>query len=103
MSNRVPMNLKQVYAPTADKDEKAIEEYYSNLKIILQTTKKCEVTIIMTSGQLKHKSLTTCGRTMCGEYGVGKRNERADRLIEFCQNKDSIITTTIFMLSRRIL
>ena len=36
-----------------------------------------------------------------GGYGMGIRNERGDRLIEFCQNNNFVIANTLFKLPKR--
>jgi hypothetical protein len=36
-----------------------------------------------------------------GKYGLGNRNDRGDRLIQFCQSEDFVITNTFFKLPPR--
>lgn len=36
-----------------------------------------------------------------GEYGVGQRNERGERLVEFVQEKDIVVTNALFKLPPR--
>jgi len=35
------------------------------------------------------------------KYGLGTRNERGDRLIEFCKQHDLVITNTLFKNHKR--
>ena len=34
--------------------------------------------------------------TDCGKFGLGKQNERGERLIEFCSTNNTLITNTMF-------
>lgn len=43
---------------------------------------------------------STDGREV-SKYGLGTRNERGDRLVEFCRQHDLIITNTLFMNHKR--
>jgi hypothetical protein len=36
-----------------------------------------------------------------GEFGMGKRNERGERLAEFCNEKKLVVANTLFMQHQR--
>jgi hypothetical protein len=36
-----------------------------------------------------------------GAFGLGDRNERGDRLIEFCQNEEMVVTNIIIKQPKR--
>lgn len=40
-------------------------------------------------------------KSVMGPYGLGVRNERGDRLIEFCQENNLVVTNTFFKLPKR--
>ena len=46
-TNNCTLNLIQVYAPTVDKDEDEIEEFYNQIHKILKITKREEINIVM--------------------------------------------------------
>lgn len=93
------MNIIQVYAPTADKEEAEAEKFYTELDDIFRSIKNNEITIVM--GDFNAKVGSGKVGTQVGNFGLGERNDRGDRLIEFCQDKDLIITNTFFKLPNR--
>ena len=98
-TNDKKVNIIQVYAPTADKTDNEIESFYEDLDNILKSTKTQDVTIIM--GDLNAKVGEEQVDECTGGYGMGIRNERGDRLIEFCQNNNFVIANTLFKLPKR--
>lgn len=92
-------NLIQVYAPTADSDEETIEKFYSDLNELTKKLKKHELNIIM--GDFNAKIGKGKVGNVVGWFGLGDRNERGERLIEFCQEKDLVITNTFYELPPR--
>lgn len=93
------INLIQVYAPTADKGEDEIEQFYSGLEEVLRAIAKQHINIIM--GDLNAKVGQGKVGEHVGNYGLGNRNDRGDRLIQFCQSEDFVITNTLFKLPPR--
>lgn len=93
------INLIQVYAPTENKDDNEIEDFYNQIKQIQKATKNNEVNIILGDFNAKIGS----GRVLdiVGEYGLGNRNERGDRLVQFCQEENMMVTNTWFKLPPR--
>lgn len=87
------------YAPTADKPERELETFYSELTELLQKTTKEEITVIL--GDFNAKVGKGRVEDVCGEYGLGLRNERGDRLVQFCQEEDMTIANTWFKLPPR--
>jgi len=45
--NKGTINLIQVYAPTADKSNEEIENFYAVIKTLIATTKRHEITMIL--------------------------------------------------------
>lgn len=93
------MNLIQVYAPTADKNDDEIEIFYEQLQYILKLTKKRDVTIVM--GDYNAKIGEGGYQDYVGKFGLGQRNERGDRLLQFCVEEDLVISNTLFKLPKR--
>lgn len=79
-ANPTNLNIIQVYAPTSECTEREIERFFEELNNALKTIKK-RVTIIM--GDFNAKVGKSAVETIIGEYGLGTRNDRGDRLIQF--------------------
>ncbi|KAF2880766.1 hypothetical protein ILUMI_25394 [Ignelater luminosus] len=92
------LNIIQVYALTSECKEEEIEHFYEELNNALKTTKK-EVIIIM--GDFNTQVGKGAAKSIIGEYGLGTRNDRGDRLIKFCQGTDNAIMNTQFKLPNR--
>ncbi|XP_008482566.1 craniofacial development protein 2-like [Diaphorina citri] len=93
------INVIQVYAPTVDKPDEDVEAFYDDIKTVLKTTKRHDITIILGDFNAKVGNIIVDGCT--GAFGLGIRNERGDRLIEFCQNEEMVLTNTTFKLPKR--
>ncbi|KAF2883689.1 hypothetical protein ILUMI_22484 [Ignelater luminosus] len=91
--------IVQLYAPTADKDEEELEQFYSDLKEVMSATKKQHINIVMEDLNAKVEQ-GKFGEHV-GNHGLGSRNERGDRLVQFCQNQDLIIASTFYKLPPR--
>ncbi|XP_030759769.1 uncharacterized protein LOC115885121 [Sitophilus oryzae] len=94
------LNIIQVCAPTADTPDHDVERFYEEVKELLILTKKHDVNIIMDDfnakiGKGKFEEII-------GSYGLGERNERGDRLLQFCQKGMKIANTAIQLHSRRL-
>ncbi|XP_067130454.1 craniofacial development protein 2-like [Centruroides vittatus] len=97
--NKINLNLLQVYAPTADKDDQEIELFYDQLSNTLKPLKKHDITVIL--GDFNAKVDQGKLQNIVGEHGLGTRNERGDRLIQFCQEAKCSIANTWFKLPPR--
>lgn len=95
----VNLNIIQVYAPTTDHDDNEVETFYHQIKELLKATKKHEITIIMGDWNAKVGKGATANVT--GQYGLGIRNDRGKRLIQFCQEEEFLITNTLYKLPFR--
>ena len=87
-------NLIQVYAPTSDHSDNKIEAFYDEIEATLKYTRSSEITMLMGDfnakvGNMKEFSIT-------GKYGIGVRNERGNRLVEFCKGKELTIMNTMY-------
>ncbi|XP_069363460.1 uncharacterized protein [Maniola hyperantus] len=75
-------NLIQVYAPTADSTQDECEKFYDDLNLVMKRTKNHDINIIM--GDFNAKVGEAPVHNIIGQYGLGERNDRGERLIEFC-------------------
>ncbi|XP_070168800.1 craniofacial development protein 2-like [Polyergus mexicanus] len=92
------LNFIQVYAPTADADAEDIGNFYSSLQATIEKTSNREITVIMGDWNAKVGRTDNDNhiRNAVGRYGIGTRNERGDRLIQFCIDNNLTIANTVF-------
>ena len=88
------INMIQVYAPTQDYDDENIEEFYEQIHLAVSYTKSSDIICIM--GYLNAKVGNVTDFNIIGNYGLGKQNERGQRLIEFCNENNMVIMNTWF-------
>lgn len=93
------INIVQVYAPTTGKPDEEIEEFYDLLQKALKYIKKSELCVIM--GDFNAKIGRGRVEGIVGEHGLGERNKRGDRLVQFCREEDFVIMNTWFKLPAR--
>lgn len=94
------VNILQIYAPTTDKKyDDEVETLYNNINNVLKSLKNDQITIIL--GDFNAKIGKGRRSDLVGDYGLGESNQRGDRLYEFCQNNDMIVTNTWFKLPKR--
>ena len=96
-----PFNITviQVYAPTSNAEEAEVEQFYEDLRDLLELTPKKDVLFIIGDGNAKVASQETPGVT--GKFGLGIRSEAGKRLIEFCQENALVIANTLFQQQKR--
>ena len=90
-----PFNITviQVYAPSSNAAEAEVEQFYEDLKDLLELTPKKDVLFIIGDWNAKVGSQETPGVT--DKLGLGIWNEAGQRLIEFCQENELVITNTL--------
>ena len=86
-----PFNITviQVYAPTSNAEEAEVEQFYEDLKGLLELTPKKDVLFIIGDWNAKVGTQETPG--VIGKFGVGVQNKAGQRLTEFCQ-ENTLIT-----------
>ncbi|XP_030757603.1 craniofacial development protein 2-like [Sitophilus oryzae] len=96
------LNLIQIYAPTTDADDGEIEGFYTSLETVFSRFSSKEVTIIMGDFNAKIGETTQDNhiRSTVGKYGLGIRNERGERLIQFCLDNNLSICNSLFQQSK---
>jgi len=96
----VDIIIIQVYMPTSDYDEEAVETMYEQIEELLdKETVGKDYTVIMGDwnavvGEGKDENVV-------GHYGLGTRNERGEKLIEFCKRRQMYVNNTWFCQDRR--
>ena len=91
-----PFNITviQVYDPIRNAEEAEVEQFYEDLKDLLELTPKKDVLFIIGDCNAGVGSQETPGVT--GKFGFGVQNEAGQRLIEFCQENTLVIASTLF-------
>ena len=89
----------QVYTLTSNAEEAEVEQFYEDLKDLLELTPKNDVLFIIGDWNAKVGSQETPRVT--GQFVLRVRNEAGQRLIEFCQENALVIANTLFQQHKR--
>ena len=91
----VPMNLTviQVYAPKSELSDDELEVFYAPVQLAVDKAPKSDIVYIMGDWNAKVGNQEVKG--IAGKFGLGRRNGRGDRLIEFCVENDLFIVNTV--------
>ena len=89
----------QVYAPTSIAEEADAEQFYEDLRDLLELTPKKDVLFIIGDWTAKVGSQEIPG--VKGKFGLGVQNEARQRLTEFCQENALVIVNTLFQQHKR--
>lgn len=90
--------ILQVYMPTTRYEDEDIEMMYSKIDSIMEEEGDCCKLILGDWNAVVGEGEE--GKEV-GKYGLGTRNRRGERLIEFCKEKKLIITNTCFKNHKR--
>ena len=93
------INIIQVYAPTLDCEDEEVEKLYQEINNGIKQTKSGELLCVM--GDFNAKVGKEKYEKIAGTHGLGNRNERGDRLIEFCQHNNLCVVNTWFQQPTR--
>ena len=96
-----PYNITviQVYALTSNTEEAEVEQFYEDLKDLLELTPKRDVLFIIGNWNAKVGSQKTPEIT--GKFSVEVQNEAGQRLIEFYQENALVIANILFQQHNR--
>ena len=99
MAEPVDLVIVQVYMPTSDHEAEEIDVIYEGLEEIVKAQNGNDNVVIMGDwnavvGEGKDGSEV-------GEFGLGNRNERGERLVEFSKNNKLVVTNTWFNQPKR--
>ena len=93
-SQKIDVNLIQVYAPTMDSNKDAIQEFYKDLDATKKKCKSGEMLSFM--GDWNAKIGFSVEQHMVGGYGLGSRDEKGDLLVDWCRENCMVVTNTWF-------
>ena len=98
-SKSFSITVFQVYAPTTNTEEAEVERFYEGLQDLLELKPKNYVLFIIGDWNAKVGNQEIPGIT--GKFGLGRRNEAGQRLIEFFQENALVIENTLFQQHMR--
>ena len=98
-----PFNITVIraYVPTSNTEEAEVEQFYEDLRDLLELTPKKDVLFIIGDWNVKVGSQETPGVTR--KFGLGIWNEAGQRLIEFCQENPLVTANTLSGHSKHLL
>ena len=89
-------SIIQVYAPDSSHTDAEIEDFYEELRQEIQRINNRDLLIVMGDFNSKIGSDNDGFQDMMGPFGLGQRNERGEKLLEFCQQNELYVTNTKF-------
>ena len=93
--NPVNISVMQVYAPTSEAPESEIVEFYEMVQGVLDNIPKQDLLVVLGDwNAIIGKSFEASD--VVGKHGLGTRNERGDRLYEFCMANKLVVGNTLF-------
>ena len=96
-----PFNITviQVYAPTSNAEEAAVERFHEDLQDLLELTLKIDILFIIGYWNAKVESQQIPGVT--GKFGLVVQNEAGQRLTEFYQENALVVANTLSQQHKR--
>lgn len=95
LSKMQTLQVIQVYAPTSQYSDEEIDEFYEEITKLMKESKDY-YSIVMGDFNAKVGKKEDIRETCMGNCGIGQRNDRGDRLIEFAELHRLRITNTFF-------
>lgn len=100
--NTFPVNtlLIQVYMPTLEGDEEEVDAVYKQVEEIIEDNGRGQVRT-MIIGDFNSIVGESSYKNVVGKFGLGTRNERGDKLVEFCETFQFWISNTWYQNHKR--
>ena len=94
LETNVKTTVIQVYAPTENSSEEEIETFYEDLDRTITKYKDKRVYIM---GDFNSKiGIRMKEEELLGPYGIGKRNDRGERLVQFAEENNLFILNSFY-------
>ena len=99
--NGTPVDIVVIvtYMPTTDHDDEEVETVYEQVEDAIRRGRGDDYVIVM--GDLNAVVGAESEEDVTGRYGLGKRNERGQMLVEFCKRNNLCITNTWYRQPKR--
>ena len=88
------INILQTYVPTQDHNDEDIEQFYEEIQQAINQAKSDEIICVM--GGMNAKVGSISHSIIIGNFGWDDKNDRGERLIQFCEQNQLMITNTWF-------
>ena len=88
------LSIIQAYAPTSESTDEELDTFYESLDKARQQCKSQEV--ILTMGDFNAKVGEGKETDIVGMHGLGVRNERGEKFIEWCNTNNQVIANTFY-------
>ena len=95
-SKFVKLTVIHVYAPTNDADEQTKDDFYGKLQEVAEQVHKHDMLIITGDMNAKEGNVVNGLERVMGRHGLGTVNDNGERLKEFCDFNEMVITGTVF-------
>ena len=96
LHGKTSLQIIQVYAPTCVHDSETVELFYEELEKAIDK-KACSHHIVMGDFNVKIGVRNTNDKMKCtGPFGTGNRNERGERLLDFAEENNLVVTNSLF-------
>ena len=90
------VTICQVYAPTTEASDTDIDAFYGELQIVISSIPRRDMIIVMGDFNAKVGQQLSGENGLIGRFAYGRRNERGERLVNFCGINDLCITNSLF-------
>src|ERR1700761_4611735 len=88
-----------IYMPTSTHEDVKVEEMYENMDEMIKKQKGTDFVMVM--GDFNAEVAEERREGVTGSYGLGERNERGERLAQYCKEQDMVVCNTWFNQSKR--
>ena len=96
LHGKTSLQTIQVYAPTSDHDSETVELFYEELEKAIDK-KACSHHIVMGDFNAKIGVRNINDKMKgTGPFGTGNRNERGERLLDFAEENNLVVTNSLF-------
>uniref|UniRef100_A0A8D9A7F9 Craniofacial development protein 2 n=2 Tax=Cacopsylla melanoneura TaxID=428564 RepID=A0A8D9A7F9_9HEMI len=96
INDKETMDVIQIYMPTSRCTDEELEEVYEQIDEVWEMIDRNGKVIVLGDWNAVVGEVEMKEDNVTGSFGYGTRNTRGERLIEFCKEKDLIITNTFF-------
>ena len=91
----------QVYAPDSSRPDEEVDTFYQQLQSLTDEVPKKDLLVVMGDFNAIAGEATQLDSDVLGRFGLGRRNARGERLLEFCRDNDLFVTNSMFKHRKR--